>query len=351
MDLALYAEGLGFYTAGRSRFGPGGDFYTASHVHPLFAATIARHLEGVRRSLGSARPFSIVELGPGDGALAEGIVRSLAGAATSGGPIEYVLVDRSEPLGLRARDRVERAGRAAGIRVRSRPDAGGEGPFSGAVLANELLDAQPARRLRWTGAGWAELGVRWDGSRLVAAESRTVRPVGGGPLPPGETDGLVVEVSPSAEAFVREVADHLVRGVLLILDYGMEESELRRAHPAGTLAAVRSHRTVSDPLDRPGETDLSTFVNFTRVRAAARSAGWTEVAFDRQAEALGRWGYPELLSEAIRRTRSPEEEVRLRLGSKNLLFGFDRFRALELVPASAGPPRDGVTHEGRGAGR
>ncbi len=189
MDLALYAEGLGFYAAEGSRLGPRGDFYTASHVHPLFAATIARHLEEVRRSLGEARPFSIVELGPGDGALAEGIVRSLAGVATSGGPVEYVLVDRSEPLGSLARDRVERAGREAGIRVRSQAGAGSEGLFSGAVLANELLDAQPTRRLRWTGSGWAELGVRWDGSRLVAAESRTARPVGGEPLPPAMRTG------------------------------------------------------------------------------------------------------------------------------------------------------------------
>ncbi len=150
---------------------------------------------------------------------------------------------------------------------------------------------------------------------------------------------------------MREVADHLVRGVFLILDYGMEENELRRAHPAGTLAAVRSHRSLSDPLDRPGETDLSAFVNFTRVRAAARAAGWSELAFGRQAEALGRWGYPDVLAEELRRAKSPEEEVRVRLASKNLLFGFDRFQALELAPTVGESRRAPVTPEGPRGGR
>ncbi len=37
MDIALYAEGVGFYARAGPTLGPRGDFYTAAHVHPLFA--------------------------------------------------------------------------------------------------------------------------------------------------------------------------------------------------------------------------------------------------------------------------------------------------------------------------
>jgi SAM-dependent MidA family methyltransferase len=123
----------------------------------------------------------------------------------------------------------------------------------------------------------------------------------------------------------------------------MEESELLVAHPFGTLAAVRRHENVDDPFEEPGACDLSVFVNFTRIRAAAATAGFRELAFRSQAEALGAWGYPALLEEAVRSAPSAEAEVRLRLASKNLLFGFERFCALELAPSGIVRGRPGAT--------
>ncbi|HLN51628.1 MAG TPA: SAM-dependent methyltransferase [Thermoplasmata archaeon] len=335
MDIALYAEGLGFYARAGPTLGPRGDFYTAAHVHPLFARSIGRRLTAVREALGVERPFSVVEVGPGDGTLADGVIRTIGTAAENGGPIDYVLVERSGPLRSLALERARTAGTASGVSVRTSAGLSADGPFSGAVLANEVLDAQPARRLRWTGSAWVELGARWEGGRLVPAEARLSRALSGMPLTPAPPPGTVVEVSPSAEAMVREVADHLARGLFVVLDYGMEETELRSAHPSGTLAAVRRHRAVSDPFGAPGSRDLSVFVNFTRIRQAGRSSGLVELDFGRQAEALGRWGFPALLESELRAARSPEEEVRTRLATKNLLFGFDRFQVLELAAAES----------------
>ncbi len=336
MDIALYAEGVGFYARAGPTLGPRGDFYTAAHVHPLFARSIGRRLTQVREALGDERPFSVVEVGPGDGTLAEGVIRALGPATKSGGPIDYVLLERSVPLRALALERARAAGAAAGVAVRTSTGLSADGPFSGAVLANEVLDAQPARRLRWTGSAWLELGARWEGDRLVPAETTLTRPLSGMPLTPVPPPDTVVEVSPAAEAIVREVADHMARGLFVLLDYGMEETELWSAHPSGTLAAVRRHHSVNDPFGAPGSTDLSVFVNFTRIREACTAAGLVQLEFGRQAEALGRWGFPALLETELRAARSPEEEVRTRLATKNLLFGFDRFQVLELAaPESA----------------
>jgi SAM-dependent MidA family methyltransferase len=328
MELALYGEGVGFYAREDSPFGPAGDFYTAAHVHPLFGRTIAEHIRSVRAALGPARPFRVVEVGSGDGALAATILEALGSGPEPAG-YEYLLVERSPTLRHRSLERVESAGRAAGIPVRLAASVGADGPFEGLVLANEVLDAQPVRRLRWSGTEWRELGVRVEASVLAPADEPLATPVPGPSLAAPAEDGTIVEVSPAAEAFVREVADHLAQGSFVVLDYGMEEPELRSAHPSGTLESVRRHRVVPDPLSAPGTTDLSTFVNFSRVREVARRAGLVELAYCSQSEALGTWGFPTLFERAVREAGSSEAEVRLRLAAKNLIFGFDRFRALE----------------------
>ncbi len=337
MELALYAPGLGYYARERSPLGPAGDFYTASHVTPLFARAIARHLTAIGRALPDGAAASFVELGAGDGALGEGVVRSLAERPGTERRATYVIVERSGALRQRALQRLRAVARPPQVSVEDAGSLAELGPVEGAVIASELLDAQPVRRFRRTEGAWVELGVWVGGPTLVAAERPLGRPAVEG-LPADAAEGTVVERSPAAESIVREIADHLVEGRALLFDYGAEEAELLAAHPRGTLAAVRGHRAIDDPLDLPGSTDLSVFVNFTRIRAAARGAGLAEVAFERQAEALGRWGFPELLDAALAAASSEEERVRLRLAAKNLVFGFERFRLLELSPARAGSP-------------
>lgn len=332
MELALYGEGVGYYAREPSPFGPGGDYYTAAHVHPLFGRALAERVRGVRHTLNDAERFRVVEVGPGDGTLAASVLEALGPAPEALAGLEYVVVERSASLTLHAMERIEAVGRSVGVPVRHATSLASDGPFEGMVLANELLDAQPARRLRWDGRAWWELGVRVVGDRLAPAESALFAPLPWPELPTPAEEGVVLEVSPLAEALVREVADHLARGLAVFLDYGLEEAELLAAHPHGTLARVRRHQSFDDPLKDPGTSDLSMFVNFTRVRAAAGRAGLKEVTYTSQAEALGRWGFAELLQQALNAAPSAEASVRVRLAAKNLLFGFERFRVLELAP-------------------
>ncbi|MCI4373677.1 MAG: SAM-dependent methyltransferase [Thermoplasmata archaeon] len=332
MELVLYAEGLGYYSRPRSPFGPTGDFYTAPQVHPLFAASFAERILGVRVQLGPERPFTLVEIGPGDGTLLAGIVARLGPQLDPGQDVRIVLVERSTPLRSAALLRVREAARPFGLRVSTAESVAALGPFEGVIVTNELLDALPVRRLRWDGSAWRELGVRFGPSGIRADQGPPADPVSGPPLPTAPPDGTVFEFSPAAEGLVREIADHLVAGVWLLDDYGMDEDELLQAHPDGTLATVRHHRSGADPLADPGETDLSTFVNWSRLRSVARAAGLEPIGDRSQAETLGAWGFPRLFEEALARAGSSEAEVRLRLSVKNLLFGFERFRILEWAP-------------------
>ena len=74
MQLCLYAPGLGYYSAGRAKFGPAGDFVTAPELGPLFARTLAQALAPVLRETGG----EVLELGAGSGALAAELLEELA---------------------------------------------------------------------------------------------------------------------------------------------------------------------------------------------------------------------------------------------------------------------------------
>ena len=52
MELALYAPGLGYYSAGATKLGPGGDFVTAPELGGLFAECVADALSPPLRTLG-----------------------------------------------------------------------------------------------------------------------------------------------------------------------------------------------------------------------------------------------------------------------------------------------------------
>jgi SAM-dependent MidA family methyltransferase len=334
--VALYAPGVGYYESPQLRLGSAGDFYTAAHVTPLFGATLAGRIVAEHERLGRPRRFRVVEVGPGDGTLAREIVQGLASGLSRSTEWEYVLVERSAPLRSLAEERLASSTQAGRVRVASALSA--DGPFVGVVLADEFLDAQPTRRLRFSDGRWQELGVRWDGARFTGAQA-ALRPIIGAPLPETAPEGAILELSPAAEGFVRELSDHLVEGAAIVLDYGDEEPQLLRRPPPGTLQAIRGHRALEDAYDQPGSADLSTFVNFTRIRAVGRAVGLGEEYYGPQSEALGNWGFEARFKEALATVGSGEAEVRLRLSVKNLLFGFDRFRALvwhagERVPAT-----------------
>ncbi|HYK92772.1 MAG TPA: SAM-dependent methyltransferase [Thermoplasmata archaeon] len=349
MDLALYTEGAGFYTRPDVRLGRAGAFYTAAHTTPLFGATLAKRAAEEFRALGRPANFQVVEVGAGDGTLFTDFMAAARRDPDLGeARWTYRLVERSPALTGRLRERTASTDRPTGVSVEPASTVSEVGPFQGLLFGNELLDAFPVRRFTRVGGELVELGVQVGAPRLDwASRPVTDAPAGVPPVPAlGEDE--VFEVTPRAEAFLREIADLLLEGTAIFLDYGDSESELRHRFPRGSLSAIRGHRVVDDALEHLGETDLSANVNFTRMRSAAARAGLHEIAYESQSSALGRWGFAEARDEWLRTAKDPETSVRRALGAKNLLFGFSSFRVLELGAGAGGAtrpktsgPRDG----------
>jgi SAM-dependent MidA family methyltransferase len=93
-------------------------------------------------------------------------------------------------------------------------------------------------------------------------------------------DGFLLDVSPSAEGWWRDVACLLIHGKLLTLDYGLTSEELfQPERKEGTLRAYRLHRMLTDVLADPGEQDLTAHVNFSAIQAAGEAAGLRTESF------------------------------------------------------------------------
>src|ERR1700761_5549212 len=157
MDLALYAPGLGYYSAGAHKLGEGGDFTTAPEISRLFGACLARQCAPVLQALGEA---SILEVGAGSGALAVDVLLRLGELGRA--PVRYSILEVSADLRERQRRAIEARAPRWAHRVEWL-DAPPAVPFDGVVLANEVLDALPVTRFRAHAGGFEELGVRTQG--------------------------------------------------------------------------------------------------------------------------------------------------------------------------------------------
>src|SRR5574340_805167 len=162
MELALYAPGLGYYTAGAHKFGAAGDFVTAPELSPLFGRTLARQAEEI---MAQSAPH-ILELGAGSGKLAADLLGELERLDSL--PDSYAILEVSADL--RARQQALLQERLPHLLERVQwLDALPE-KFSGAVVANEVLDALPVHLVHWRDSALTERGVSIEGSGFVWQE-------------------------------------------------------------------------------------------------------------------------------------------------------------------------------------
>ncbi|MFA4892937.1 class I SAM-dependent methyltransferase [Brevundimonas sp.] len=255
----------GGYYATRPAIGATGDFVTAPMISQMFGELIGLWAVELWRRLGAPERVRLVEVGPGDGTLMADALRAARLAPDFLAAVDLVLIEPSPPLrAAQARMLNDSDVHPRWVKDLSRVET--DAPVI--LIANEVLDCLPARQFVKTEDGWAErrVGVTDDGGLTFGL----VRITGGFARPAFTVEpGQTVEMSDQQAAFGREVAA-LVKaasGAALMIDYG-------RARPeAGdTLQALRRHRKV-DPLETPGEADLTQWADFPTVLEAAVRAG------------------------------------------------------------------------------
>jgi SAM-dependent MidA family methyltransferase len=177
-----------------------------------------------------------------------------------------------------------------------------EGPMI--VVANEFFDALPVQQAVKRSDGWHERMIGLDaagGFTFVA-----------GPEPLAhfaETIAQAVRDAPveavyewRGEQLVFEIGRRIAHdgGAALAIDYGYTKGEW-----GDTLQAVARHR-YADPLETPGQVDLTAHVDFAALAVAAESVGATAQGPLPQRDFLLRLGI-ERRAEALKARAAPEQ--------------------------------------------
>lgn len=306
MSASLYEPGLGRYCRPDPPMGAGGDYITSPEVDEAFGLLMARALREMWESTGGrdpARPYTLIEAGPGKGTLCRDLLAGLAAEAPGlHEEIRYVLVESSELLRGEQQSLLRGEAAASGkVEWKSWRELIAAGPIRGCLLANEFLDALPVHLVEGARGRLREIYVGADDrGNLVEIPGEPSRPELEEyfrRLRLTLAEGQRAEVNLEALRWVREAAGLLERGHALIVDYGHEAAELySESHHAGTLLGYRRHQVVNDPLALPGEQDLTAHVDFTSVREAALAAGFTDWAMTSQRNLLVAMGLAGLIA-------------------------------------------------------
>ena len=338
MERCLYAPGLGYYSAGSTKFGRDGDFVTAPELGPLFASCISGAVAPVLQQLGPEAEF--VELGGGSGAFAEVMLKRLL--ALDALPSRYAILEPSADLRERQRERLGWRLIPPVFALVEWLDGPVETPWNGVLFANEVIDALPTPRFAIRDGEVMEEHVGLDGEGhfmrtdrpadpLLAAALRHVERTLGQPL----AEGYRSELLPQLPYWIQAVIGQLEAGALLFADYGYPRREFYQAdRDHGTLRAFHRHQTHNDVLRWPGLQDLTASVDFTALAEAGTQAGFQLAGYCSQASFLLGNGLPERLAEAEARA-DEAGQLRLRnevrqltlpseMGERFQVMGFER---------------------------
>lgn len=303
MQAALYAPGLGYYSAGMTKLGEAGDFVTAPLISPLFSQCLANQCLQILENI--ATP-SLLELGAGNGVMAGEILHFLK--AREKLPEYYFILEVSAELKERQKiylkqhcpfffDRI--------IWLDKLPDT----PFNGILLANEVLDALSHHRFQLGENGTIlEEYVGQEKGAWVSRFQETHNPLLKeevshvlNSLPfPLEKD-YTSEINLQLLPWLKSLAACLNQGVMLFIDYGFPRHEFY--HPSrsmGTLMCHYRHHAHPNPLLYIGLQDITVHVDFTQLAEKASLCGLSLAGFTHQGAFLINNGLMALAEESER---------------------------------------------------
>ena len=292
MALCLAHPTQGYYMT-RDPLGADGDFITSPEISQMFGELIGLWSAEAWSLGGAPQPARLVELGPGRGTLMADALRAARVAKPFYEFLQVGMVETSPVLTERQRRAL--AGCDRDVVWYETVEALPPGPC--VIVANEFFDALPVRHYVMTPRGWCERQVGLVGDKLAFGAAPDPQPY----LTVEAPIGAMIEVGAIGQRIMTELAARIVRfgGALLVIDYGHTSTTLGE-----TLQAMRDHAFV-DPLEAPGEADLTTHVDFAGLARAARAAGahvhgpvtqghfLRQIGMERRAESLMRNANPQ----------------------------------------------------------
>ena len=296
MQAALYHPQHGFYSSGHTRTGIHGDFLTPVSAGPVLGQLLAMQVDEWHAALGHPPSICLIEQGADRGLLAADILNAI----TTHHPklreaTQLHLLEPSPALTDRQRNTLRNHQELFPIHWHLDSESLSLHETPCFFYSCELVDSFPVRLARHRQGVWHELFVSVKNDRFVWLDQPTpsdvLNELHRWGVPPME--GFTAEIRPAAGTWIRSVAHQIQRGLMLTMDYGLPAPDLY--HPsrsAGTLVALREHRHTPDPLQDPGNQDLTAHVNYTELIQEGEKEGLRCLGLTDFSQALTRLAGP-----------------------------------------------------------
>ncbi len=294
MNLALYAPGLGYYSAGLQKFGRQGDFITAPEISPVFSQCLALQCAKI---LPLTEQKKLLEVGAGSGIMAVELVAELERQDCL--PEKYLILELSAELRDRQQQQI-RAKLPHLYPIFEWLEHLPEKPFHGVIIANELLDAMPVHLVKIEHQTIYEryVGVEDDhfiwlddipSSQRLLDRARSIRKIQQplAQLNDKPDQAYITEINLLASDWLISISERLESGAILLVDYGYTAQEFY--HPQrgmGTLMCHFQHHRHDNPLIYPGIQDITAHVDFSALARTGLENGLQLEGFTTQAHFL-----------------------------------------------------------------
>ncbi len=277
MEVALYFEDGGYYTAKEGRWGEGGDYITSIDVSPVFSRVMGVAISEMWEKLGSPVDFVLIEAGAGRGFLSLDILSALKVIKPElYEVISLVLVEKNPFLRQAPSEKVSWS--------EVLPEAGSV--KNGIIISNELIDSFPFHRVAFDRMAVKEVYVTREGDDLVDTEGPLSTKEIGRYLEETEVEfieGQRAEVNLMAGPWIEQAAAILKRGFVITIDYGLPAKELYGVdRMGGTLMCHYRHKSNFTPYERIGAQDITSHVDFTHLCRRGEKAGLSLCGFTTQ---------------------------------------------------------------------
>ncbi|MEB3360048.1 MAG: class I SAM-dependent methyltransferase [Synechococcales bacterium] len=322
MDWVLYHPSEGYYVTNRAHIGAEGDFVTSPHLAADFGELLAEQFADMWQRLGCPVPFTLVEMGAGQGLIIQDVLRYLhRHHFECFEALEYIVVEKS-PAMVAAQQRQFANLTRTWQRLSWRTwDEISPHSVVGCFFSNELVDAFPVHRVVVDQGRLREIYVttyplhqqasiadfqpvdesaldRPEGEPEAAALPQFIEVVDelstprlqeyfqqagidltAAPYP----SGYQTEVNLAALDWMQIVGDRLQRGYVLTIDYGYPAQRYYSpSRAAGTLQCYYQHAYHSDPYRLVGHQDLTAHVDFTALERQGERCGLQSLGLTQQ---------------------------------------------------------------------
>ncbi len=279
MDWVLYHPEHGYYSTNALKIGTTGDFVTSPHLGADFGDCLAQQFVQMWEILDRPKPFTLLEMGAGQGLLAEHILTHLRQYHPDCfSALHYLIVEKSIALiqeqQQRLRDLIQQG---VNIHWHTWDDIPSTSVI-GCCFSNELVDAFPVHQVVWSEGRLQEVYVSLSTPGTEAERPEFCETLGELSTPrladyfrelkidfaTGYPEHYRTEVNLAALDWLATVSDRLQQGYLLTIDYGYPAHRYYNpVRTTGTLQCYYQHAHHSDPYRYIGDQDLTAHVNIT----------------------------------------------------------------------------------------